>query len=115
VHEPLSTMTGEAADAATVTFSIELGSAPTAPVTIPLSSSNPNEGLITSPSSAELVFDSDNWNEPQQVTVKGVDDSDPDGTVGYVLEIGPSESDDAKYEGINPKDLNLQNEDDDPP
>lgn len=115
VHPPPQTVTGEASNAPTVTFSIELSSAPTAPVTIPLSSSKPSEGMITSPSSAELVFDSDNWDEPQSVTVKGVDDSDPDGTVGYVLEIGPSQSTDAKYAGIDPPDLDLQNEDDDAP
>jgi hypothetical protein len=115
VHPPAQSVTGEASTAPEVTFSIELSSAPTAPVTIPLSSSLPSEGIITDPTPAELVFDSTNWNVPQSVTVKGVDDSDADGTVDYVLEIGESESSDPKYQGIDPTDLNLQNEDDDAP
>jgi large repetitive protein len=115
VHPPAATSTGEAASAPTVTFSVELSSAPTAPVTITLASSEPSEGIITSPSPAELVFDSSNWNVEQFVTVKGVDDDTPDGTVNYVLEIGPSASADPKYDGKDPTDLNLQNEDDDPP
>lgn len=115
VHPPATIVTGEDPSAPTVTFSIELSSAPTAPVTIPLSSSEPDEGMITSPSPAELVFDGNNWNEPQFITVKGVDDASPDGTIDYVLEIGPSVSDDPKYDGKDPADLDLQNEDDDSP
>jgi hypothetical protein len=61
------------------------------------------------------VFDDNNWNEPQFVTVKGVDDDSPDGNIDYVLEIGPSVSDDPKYDAKDPADLELQNEDDDPP
>jgi hypothetical protein len=115
VHPPASTVTGEAAGSPSVTFSIELSSAPTAPVTIALASSLPSEGDITSPSSAELVFDSSNWNVEQFVTVEGVNDDVPDGTVGYLLEIGPSTSDDPNYDGKNPPDLELENEDDDMP
>jgi hypothetical protein len=65
--------------------------------------------------SAQLVFNSSNWDVEQFVTVKGVDDDIPDGTVGYMLEIGPSASDDPKYDAKNPTDIELQNEDDDPP
>jgi large repetitive protein len=115
VHAPAQTTTGEATSAATVTFSIELSSAPTAAVTIPLASSLPSEGMVTVPASAELVFDETNWNVPQSVTVKGVNDAEPDGTVEYVLAIGPSESADPNYDGLDPGDLDLQNEDDDAP
>jgi hypothetical protein len=115
VVPPTQTTTGEAANAPTVTFSVKLTSAPTATVTIPLASSRPAEGIITDPIPTELVFDDTNWNVLQTVTVKGVDDSDPDGTIDYKLEIGPSQSTDPKYDGIDPTDLDLQNEDDDPP
>ena len=96
-------------------FSIELSSAPTSAVTIPLASSEPSEGIITEPTSAELVFDSSNWNVKQFVTVKGVDDNMSDGTVDYVLQIGLSTSADPKYNGKDPTDLDLKNEDDDTP
>ena len=46
---------------------------------------------------------------------KGVDDETPDGPVEYVLEIGPSTSGDSKYNGKNPADIQLTNDDDDPP
>jgi large repetitive protein len=115
VHPPLANLTSEAASAPSVTFGIVLSSAPTAPVTIPLASSMPTEGMITIPASAQLVFDSSNWDVEQFVTVKGVDDDAPDGTVDYVLEIGLSASDDPKYDGKNPTDIQLQNADDDPP
>lgn len=115
VNPPAANLTGEAASAPSVTFSIELSSAPTSPVTIPLASSMPSEGIITEPIPAELVFDSSNWNVKQFVTVQGVDDSAPDGTVDYLLEIGPSTSADSKYNGKDPTDLELKNEDDDPP
>jgi large repetitive protein len=112
---PAQTMTGESDGAPTVEFSVKLTSAPTAIVTIPLASSLPAEGIITDPLPTKLVFDDTNWNVLQTVTVKGVDDSDADGDIGYQLEIGPSESSDAKYDGIDPADLALTNQDDEPP
>jgi hypothetical protein len=115
VRQPSANVTSEAASAPTVTFGIVLTSAPTAPVTIALASSDLTEGIITTPASGELVFDSTNWDVERLVTVKGVDDDAPDGPVGYVLEIGPSTSDDPKYNGKNPADIELLNEDDDPP
>ena len=62
----------------------------------------------------ELVFDASNWKVAQTVTVTGVDDTKTDGTVPYVIKIGPSQSSDPKYQGIDSPDLNLQNEDDEP-
>jgi hypothetical protein len=115
VVPPAQTLTGEAADAATITFSVKLTSAPTATVTIPLASSRPAEGIIVDPVPTKLVFDATNWNVLQTVTVKGVDDDEQDGTIDYQLEIGPSQSDDATYDGLDPSDLDLQNEDDEPP
>ncbi|MEK0196095.1 hypothetical protein WME70_32450, partial [Microcoleus anatoxicus PTRS1] len=67
---PISGNTSEFGSQAT--FDIRLRSQPTADVTIPLTSSNIAEGTIDKNS---LTFTSANWNQPQTVTVTGVDDS----------------------------------------
>ena len=53
------------------TFTVVLDTQPTADVAIPVSSSNPGEGIV---STASLLFTSDNWNVPQSVSVTGVAD-----------------------------------------
>jgi hypothetical protein len=84
-------------------------------VTIPLSSSEPTEGLIVSPASAELVFDDSNWNTPQTVTVEGVqDDGTVDGNFMYFIALGLAQSADGNYDGFDPDDVTgLVNIDDD--
>ncbi|MEK0189337.1 calcium-binding protein, partial [Microcoleus anatoxicus PTRS2] len=54
------------------TFTVVLNTQPTADVTIPLTSSNIAEGTVDKNS---LTFTSANWNQPQTVTVTGVDDT----------------------------------------
>ncbi|MBI2930593.1 MAG: hypothetical protein HYY16_02990, partial [Planctomycetes bacterium] len=56
-------------NAGTATFTVVLTSAPTADVLIPLSSSNPAEGTL---STATLTFTAGNWSTPQTITVTGV-------------------------------------------
>ncbi len=94
----------------TSTFSVQLNSAPTASVTLPLTSSNTAEGTV---SPAHLVFDATNWNKPQTVTVTGVDDSVADGTQAYTIVTGALVSADAAYGGQNPPDVAAHNDDDD--
>ncbi len=60
----------------TATFSVVLATAPTADVTITVSSSDTSEATV---STALLTFTSANWNTAQTVTVTGVDDALADG------------------------------------
>jgi hypothetical protein len=117
VLQPTQVETGEAPGSPEVTFTVVLTSAPTSSVTIPLSSTHPSEGIIISPASAELVFDDSNWNQPQTVTVQGVqDEGDPDGNAMYTIELGMVESGDGNYNGQDPDDVGgLLNIDDDVP
>ncbi len=93
-----------------VSFNVVLDSQPTADVTIPVSSSNTNEGSVDKTS---LVFTSANWATPQTVTVTGVDDFVDDGNLGYSVILGAAISDDDAYRGRNPADVSLTNQDND--
>jgi large repetitive protein len=94
----------------TTTFSVVLDSQPTANVTIPMSSSNTNEGTVMQPS---LVFTTVNWAAPQTVTVRGVNDNIADGNQLYRIILGAASGGD--YAGIDPPDVNVTNVDDDSP
>ena len=94
----------------TTTFSVVLDSQPTADVTIPMSSSNTNEGTVMQSS---LVFTTVNWAAPQTVTVRGVNDNVADGNQQYRIILGVASGGD--YAGINPPDVNVTNVDDDSP
>jgi uncharacterized delta-60 repeat protein len=94
----------------TASFSVALAAQPTSDVTIPISSSNTNEGTV---STSVLTFTPDNWNVPQTVTIMGVDDALGDGDVAYTIVLGPAASDDPDYSGLDPADVavtNLDNE-----
>jgi hypothetical protein len=117
VHKPATPAECQTSEAGTptVTFTVELTSAPTSDVTIPLSSSLPSEGIITTPASAELVFTPSDYG-PQTVTVTGVqDDGTVDGDIMYVIELGLAQSSDTNYDGLDPDDVDLLNLDDDVP
>ena len=58
------------------TFMVVLESAPSSPVVLSVSSSDPGE-VIVSP--ADLTFTVSNWSTPQTVTLTGVDESTGDG------------------------------------
>lgn len=89
---PLSGPTSE--DGLTATFTIRLTSQPLATVTIPLSSSDTTEGVVNP---AALNFTPLTWNIPQTVTITGVDDPNPDGSINYTILLGPSSSSDPLY------------------
>lgn len=93
-------------------FSVQLDLAPTNVVTIPLSSSNPAEGTV---SPDTLTFDPSNWNIPQVVTVTGQDDDIADGPMSYQMLLGPATSADANYDGLDPKDVEVVNVDNEQP
>ncbi len=98
-------------DGGTATFTVRLKSRPTADVTLPISSSDLSEAIV---SASSLIFTSVNWDTPQTVTVTGVNDGQSDGNVAYSIVTGTVSSIDSKYNGINPDDITLVNNDNEP-
>ena len=97
-------------DGVSVTFTVQLTTAPTADVHVALASSDTSEGSV---SPAALTFTPASWNVPQTVTVTGVDDAKQDGARPYAITFGPLASADAAYAGLTPAPLALHNRDDD--
>jgi hypothetical protein len=95
---------------ATATFNVVLNSASTSSVTIPIISSNTTEGTV-SPSS--LTFTAANWNVPQVVTVTGVNDFIQDGSISYTIILGAATSANSNYNGLDPSDVTIVNNDND--
>lgn len=94
----------------TANFTVVLRSEPTADVTIGLSSSDATEGTV---SPASVTFTASNWHVPQTVTITGVDDSEVDGDVAYIIVTAPASSGDANYDGLDAADVSVTNLDDD--
>lgn len=109
VSAPSNGSTTEAAGG-TVTFTVVLNSAPSAPVTIPVSSNDSTEASV---STTSLVFTPANWSIPQAVTVTGVDDDIDDDNIAYSVLLGSTSSDDSLYNTIDPADVALVNVDND--
>lgn len=89
-------------------FRVRLTYPPTSPVTIPLESSRPTEGL---PNAVGLVFTPADWNVFQTVTVTGQPDGVRDSNQSYRIVTGTTISDDPKYDGLAVKDVLLINRD----
>ncbi|MDR0965868.1 MAG: hypothetical protein LBM75_05110, partial [Myxococcales bacterium] len=68
-------------------------------VTMAVTSSNLTEGAV-SPST--LTFTSENWNQPQTVTVTGLPDQIVDGDQSYAILVGDFESEDEAYTALTP-------------
>ncbi len=98
----------------TAIFTIRLDTEPIAPVTIGVTSSDILEGTV-SPTS--VTFTGLDWNIPQTLTVRGVDDTTPvmDGAVAYSIITALASSTDNKYNVINPANVSLFNSDNDVP
>lgn len=92
------------------TFTVRLTTVPTANVTVGLSSSDASEGAVAPPS---LTFAPANALTPQTVTVTGVDDAPVDGNVAYAIVTAPAASTDPAYNGPNPPDVAVTNQDND--
>lgn len=108
VTPPQTLATTEAGGAVLIT--VTLSQAPTATVTVDASSTRPNEAVL---SATQLMFTPDNWNLPQTLTVKGVNDCAVDGNQAYQLAFAPLQSTDSAYAGVQPNPLSLTNQDDD--
>jgi Domain of unknown function (DUF4347)/Cadherin domain/Right handed beta helix region/Laminin G domain len=94
----------------TAQFSVVLNDAPTATVTIPVSSSDTTEGTV---STTLLTFTTANWNVAQTVTVTGANDALADGFQAYTAVLGAATSTDGNYSGRDAADVQLANSDDD--
>jgi len=108
VSSPTAVRTTEAG--ARTTFTIVLNSQPAAWVYVPVVSSDTTEGSV---STNLVAFSTANWFVPQTVTVTGVNDFVDDGDISYSILIGPSQSPDILYNGIDSADIDLLNIDDD--
>lgn len=106
--------TSEAGGTAKVEFS--LADAPTADVTIPLAVSDASEATLSEVTS--ITITQATWNNPSAnaVTVKGLDDSVPDGNVRYLVIAGHPSSTDDVYGNLSSADspnasmINIDNE-----
>lgn len=91
---------------ATAEFTVVLASAPSAPVTMNLYSSDLSEGRVLQSS---LIFTASNWSQPRRVEIAGVADSLADGDVAYWLVTEPLISADPAWHGLNPSDIMVIN------
>jgi Calx-beta domain len=89
-------------------FSVVMDSQPVASVTIPIQSSDPGEGTAFPTS---LVFTGTTWNQPQTVTVTGVNDPFVDGDQPYTIRLQPATSLDPVYAGFDADDVACVNRD----
>jgi Ca2+-binding RTX toxin-like protein len=96
-----------------VNYSVKLTSAPVTnhSVTLNFTSSDMTEGKIITPS---LTFTRANWNQPQTLTVNGIDDLENDGTIAYTLSpiVNQQKTNALEYLTLDMDTLNLANEDD---
>ncbi len=96
----------------TAQFTVKLDAQPSSNVTIGLSTGDPTEGTITSP--ASLTFTPGNWNTPQTVTVRGVNDVLVDGDIAYTIVTAPAVGGGVAYNGMNAADVSVTNIDSPP-
>ncbi len=91
------------ANGGTATFTIALGVAPTAPVTIVVSSSDTTEGQV----SPQVVTFEAGSTEAQTITVTGVDDHDNNPT--FTIVTAPAVSADLTFAGVDARDIDAAN------
>ncbi|MGN1072696.1 MAG: glycine-rich protein [Bradymonadia bacterium] len=91
-------------------FTIALSSIPSEAVTLTFASSNEAEGKLDKTS---VSFTAENWNVPQEVLLKGVDDVVHDGNVEYAITFNLSESEDPHYKDLQPASIKVTNVDND--
>jgi CSLREA domain-containing protein len=95
---------------AVTTFSIYLSTQPMAEVTINLSLSVMREGQL---SASSIAFTAANWNVPQLVNVRGLDDSVVDGSVAYLLNLSSPMTNDLGYALVAASSAPILNSDND--
>ena len=85
---------------------MQLATAPTSNVTVPVFSSDVTEGTTDVSS---LVFTSTNWNIAQTITTTGQQDYTNDGNQSFNIVLGASNSTDSVYDGLAAVDVTLTN------
>jgi trimeric autotransporter adhesin len=107
----VSAVSGNTTEAGgTATFTVVLNSQPGANVDLALNSNDLSEGQVDKTS---LRFNPTNWSSPQLVTIRGIDDAAPDGSIPYNITFQASVSTDQTFNGITPASLSLVNTDND--
>jgi|GEM_PF-1806104 len=79
-------------------FTLVLDSQPAANVSIPISSSDTTEGVV---STSNVTFTAANWNVPQSITITGVNDALNDGNINFSIILGKSVSTDPSFHGFS--------------
>ncbi len=110
VSETSLTVTEASGAGRSGTFTVKLGSEPTADVTVAVSSGNSADATV-SPSS--LTFTNQNWDTTRTVTVTAVDDAVDDGNQTYNITLDPSSSGDSDYNGLSSRTVSVTTTDDD--
>ena len=77
-----------------------------------MTSSDTSEGTVQP---NNVTFTPANWNVPQTVTVRGVNDNQSDGNIMFSIITGAATSNDPAYSGLNPADVSVTNIDNDTP
>ncbi|MEG3924876.1 DUF4347 domain-containing protein, partial [Microcoleus sp. T3_D1] len=93
-------------------FTVKLNAQPTADVTIGLRSDNVAEGTVSTNS---LTFTSANYDQPQPITISGVDDLVADGPKPYKIVTAAAVSTDVNYTNLDPEDVTVTNSDNETP
>lgn len=98
----------------TATFTVVLNTRPTGPVTLPLALSDTGAASL---SLSEVSFTTDDWNQPQTVTVTGINNNIRTGDRTLSILTGNPLSTDADYSGTeaNPSNITLILTDEDVP
>jgi subtilisin-like proprotein convertase family protein len=96
----------------TAAFTVKLNSPPNGNVYVNLASSDTSEGTV---SPSKLTFTTSDWSVPQTVVVTGVEDSLPDGDMGYqiITSMDPSSSQEYLLLAPDPVDVSVVNADND--
>ncbi|WP_333456793.1 FG-GAP-like repeat-containing protein, partial [Microcoleus sp. herbarium5] len=89
-------------------FTVKLNAQPTADVTIGLRSDNVEEGTVSTNS---LTFTPANYNQPQTITISGVEDLVADGPKPYKIVTAAAVSTDVNYTNLDPEDVTVTNSD----
>jgi len=91
------------------TFSVVLKSQPSSKVVLRVLSNDTSEGIVDK---GEITFLRENWNQPQTITVTGVDDDLADGTTKFNVSISVSYTKDEAYQSLKPTLMLFENLDD---
>lgn len=79
--------------------------------TIPVDLTVAGTGGRVQKTKSNLVFNAQNWSQPQTVTVTGVDDTTLDGDKLYLIQLKAAVSADVLYNGMDATDVQVRNKD----